>query len=35
MILGIGFGDVDWVHLAQPGVKFRTAVKTVMNFYIY
>jgi hypothetical protein len=35
MILDIGFEDVDWVHLAQPGVKFRTIVKTVMNFHIY
>jgi ribosome biogenesis protein Nip4 len=27
----VGFGDVDWIHLAQVRDRWRTVVKTVMN----
>jgi hypothetical protein len=27
----IGFGDVDWIHLAQDRDRFRALVNTVMN----
>jgi hypothetical protein len=28
---GIGFGDVDWIHLAQNGDRWRALVNTVIN----
>jgi hypothetical protein len=27
----IGFGDVDWIHLAQDRERWRAVVNTVMN----
>jgi hypothetical protein len=27
----IGFGDVDWIHLAQDRDRWRALVNTVMN----
>jgi hypothetical protein len=27
----IGFGDVDWIHWAQDGDRWRALVNTVMN----
>jgi hypothetical protein len=30
----IVFGDVDWIHLAQDGDKWRVLVNTVMNFWV-
>jgi hypothetical protein len=27
----IGFGDVDWIHLAQNMARWRALVNTVMN----
>jgi hypothetical protein len=30
----IGFGDVDWIHLAQDRDKWRAVVKTVMNLRV-
>jgi hypothetical protein len=30
----IGFGDVDWIHLAQDRDRWRTFVKTVMNLLV-
>jgi hypothetical protein len=31
---GIGFGDVDWIHLAQDSDMWRALVNTVMNLWI-
>jgi hypothetical protein len=32
IVLGeIGFGDVDWIHLAQDRDRWRALVNTVMN----
>jgi hypothetical protein len=34
-ILGeIGFGDVDWIHLAQDRDRWRALVNTVMNLRV-
>jgi hypothetical protein len=30
----IGFGDVDWIHLAQDRDKWRAVVNTVMNLRV-
>jgi hypothetical protein len=30
----IGFGDVDWIHLAQDRDRWRTLVNTVMNLRV-
>jgi hypothetical protein len=30
----IGFGDVDWIHLAQDRDRWRAVVNTVMNLQI-
>jgi hypothetical protein len=30
----IGFGDVDWIHLAQDRDKWRALVNTVMNLRV-
>jgi ribosome biogenesis protein Nip4 len=30
----IGFGDVDWIHLAQDGDRWRALVNTVMNLRV-
>jgi ribosome biogenesis protein Nip4 len=30
----IGFGDVDWIHLAQERDRWRALVNTVMNLPI-
>jgi hypothetical protein len=30
----IGFGDVDWVHLAQDRNRWRALVNTVMNLRV-
>jgi hypothetical protein len=30
----IGFGDVDWIHLAQDRDTWRAAVNTVMNLWV-
>jgi hypothetical protein len=30
----IGFGDVDWIHLAQHRDRWRTLVSTVMNLWV-
>jgi hypothetical protein len=30
----IGFGDVDWIHLAQDRDKWRALVNTVMNLQV-
>jgi hypothetical protein len=30
----IGFGDVDWIHLAQDRDRWRTLVKMVMNLRV-
>jgi hypothetical protein len=30
----IGFGDVDWIHLAQNTDKWRALVNTVMNLRV-
>jgi hypothetical protein len=30
----IGFGNVDWIHLAQDGGRWRTVVNTVMNLRV-
>jgi hypothetical protein len=35
MYLGeIGFGDVDWIHLAQDRDRWRALVNTVMNLRV-
>jgi hypothetical protein len=35
MALGeIGFGDVDWIHLAQDRGRWRALVNTVMNLRV-
>jgi hypothetical protein len=31
---GKGFGDVDWVHLAQDRDRWRAVVNTVMNLRV-
>jgi hypothetical protein len=28
---GIGFGDADWIHMAQDRDRWRALVNTVMN----
>jgi hypothetical protein len=30
----IGFGDVDWIHLAQDRDRWRAVVNTVMNLQV-
>jgi hypothetical protein len=30
----IGFGDVDWIHLAQERDRWRALVNTVMNLRV-
>jgi hypothetical protein len=30
----IGFGDVDWIHLAQDKDRWRALVNTVMNLRV-
>jgi hypothetical protein len=30
-LMKIGFGDVDWIHLAQDRDRWRAVVNTVMN----
>jgi hypothetical protein len=30
----IGFGDVDWIHLAQDRDRWRGLVNTVMNLWV-
>jgi hypothetical protein len=30
----IGFGDVDWIHLAQDRDRWRGLVKTVMTLWV-
>jgi hypothetical protein len=30
----IGFGDVDWIHLAQDGDRWQALVNTVMNLRV-
>jgi hypothetical protein len=30
----IGFGDVDWIHLAQDRDRWQALVNTVMNFRV-
>jgi hypothetical protein len=30
----IGFGDVDWVHLAKDRHRWRALVNTVMNLWV-
>jgi hypothetical protein len=30
-LLGIGFGDVDWIHLAQDRYRWGALVNTMMN----
>jgi hypothetical protein len=30
----IGFGDVDWIHLAQDGDRRWAVVNTVMNLQV-
>jgi hypothetical protein len=30
----IGFGDVDWVNMAQDRDRWRALVKTVMNLWV-
>jgi hypothetical protein len=30
----IGFGDVDWIHLAQDGDRWRALMNTVMNLRV-
>jgi hypothetical protein len=30
----IGFGDVDWIHLAQHRDRWRAFVNTIMNFRV-
>jgi hypothetical protein len=30
----IGFGDVDWIHLAQDRERWRALVNTVMNILV-
>jgi hypothetical protein len=30
----IGFGDVDWIHLAQDRDRWRALVSTVMNLRV-
>jgi hypothetical protein len=30
----IGFGDVDWIHLAQDRDRWRALVNTVMNLQV-
>jgi hypothetical protein len=31
---GIGFGDVDWIHLAQDRDRWRALVNTVINLRV-
>jgi hypothetical protein len=31
---GIGFGDVDWIHLAQDRDRWRALVNTVMSLRV-
>jgi hypothetical protein len=31
---GIGFGDVDWIHLVQNRDRWRALVNTVMNLRV-
>jgi hypothetical protein len=33
-ITEIGFGDVDWIHLAQDGDRWRALVNTVMSLQV-
>jgi hypothetical protein len=30
----VGFGDVDWVHLAQDRDRWRALVNTVMSLWV-
>jgi hypothetical protein len=30
----IGFGDVDWIHLAQDRDRWRAIIDTVMNLWV-
>jgi hypothetical protein len=30
----IGFGDVDWIHLAQDSNRWRALVNTVINLRV-
>jgi hypothetical protein len=30
----IGFGDIDWIHLAQGRGRWRAVVNTVMNLRV-
>jgi hypothetical protein len=30
----IGFGDVDWIHLAQDRDRCRALMKTIMNLLV-
>jgi ribosome biogenesis protein Nip4 len=30
----MGFGDVDWIHLAQDKNRWRTLLNTVMNLRV-
>jgi hypothetical protein len=30
----IGFGDVDWIHLAQDRDRWRAVVNSVMNLWV-
>jgi hypothetical protein len=30
----IGFGDVDWIYLAQDRGRWRSLVNTVMNLWV-
>jgi hypothetical protein len=33
-LMEIGFGDVDWIHLAQDTDRWQAVVNTVMNLWV-